>query len=165
MKVIFLDVDGVLNSDETCFYFRLNNINMNGYGGFFKEEDEPINANVCWGQELVDNLRDIVEATGAEIVISSTWRITHSVSAFIKMFEVYGWNNAPVIDKTIRLHKQRGYEIQDYLKNNPNIEKYVILDDSSDMLEEQLINFVKTDAKRGLSTKDKDKAIKILGNN
>ena len=53
MKVIFLDVDGVLNSVETttlCY-------------GFVGIDDEK-----------VAKLRRIVEATGAQIVLSSSWK-------------------------------------------------------------------------------------------
>ncbi|MBR6647981.1 MAG: hypothetical protein IKL29_01225, partial [Bacteroidaceae bacterium] len=53
MKVIFLDVDGVLNSVDTSEVFQ----------GFVGIEDK-----------LVSKLRKIVRATGAQIVLSSSWK-------------------------------------------------------------------------------------------
>lgn len=161
-KIIFLDIDGVLNSNETAFYFRLHNINQNGYGEFFSADEVPTNANVCWGQDLVDNLRRIVDATKAEIVISSTWRITHPVNQFPEMFKLYGWDNAPVIGRTKQFGDCRGDEIKEWLIRNPEVTNYVILDDNSDMLKEQSGHFVKTSEKYGLSVKNANKAIDIL---
>lgn len=52
-KVIFLDIDGVLNCNNTTEIFL----------GITGIEDR-----------LVEKLRAIVNATGAEIVLVSTWR-------------------------------------------------------------------------------------------
>lgn len=55
-KIIFLDIDGVLNSEN---YFDKTN-----------DCDEYTDIN----QEKVKLLKEIVDRTGAEIVLSSTWR-------------------------------------------------------------------------------------------
>lgn len=162
MKVIFLDCDGVMNSEETCFYYITEGINSNGYGGFFMPPVEPTYENVLWGQDLVDNLKRIVDETDAKIVISSTWRMGHNVQSFIKMFKVYGWDNAPVIGLTPVRHTKRGFEIKEFLEKNPHVTKYVILDDDTDMLKEQIKYFVNTSPYKGLTSKDADKAIQIL---
>lgn len=127
-------------------------INKDAYAKLIQED-------IDW----LDNLREIVEKTNAQIVISSTWRITHPVEQFLEMFKIYGWDNAPVIDKTERLGRRRGYEIQKYLNDHPEITSYVILDDNTDMLDEQKEHFVKTDEKVGLTIKNANKAIDILG--
>ena len=54
MKVIFLDIDGVLNVISQ---------GHDEYGSLFHKHFE-------------DNLRYIIEQTGAKIVISSTWRMS-----------------------------------------------------------------------------------------
>ena len=53
MKVIFLDVDGVLNSQQL----------------FEKSEDAQL---ISVDEENIKNLKKIVDATGAKIVLSST---------------------------------------------------------------------------------------------
>ena len=62
MKVIFLDIDGVLNSVNT-FKKRY-------------EEHQKINK---WTLEIdlkmLENLKEIVEKTDAKIVLSSSWRV------------------------------------------------------------------------------------------
>lgn len=152
MKIIFLDIDGVLNS---CLLNELS-----GYGGWFKEEDKCEHSNVLWGQKLVDNLKKIVDETNSKIVISSTWRRYFSVQKFQEMFSVYGWQNAPVIDKT-DFFGSRGEEINKWLSEN-NASKYVIIDDCQDFTSEQQRFFINTDAIEGLSFDDAVSAIKIL---
>lgn len=179
-KTIFLDIDGCMNSGKSCSFFHIK-YGGNGYGGFFDSSKvEPTERNVLWDPDCVNNLRKIIDATNAKIVISSTWRISHSVEAFIKMFEVYGWKNAPIIGKTAQAHELaqeglvpyqkfsdysypcRGYEILFWLKTNPH-GNYVIIDDSTDMLPEQKKkNFVKTNPTVGLTEKDAEIAIEIL---
>lgn len=162
IKALFLDIDGVLDSKETChFYHEITG--GNGYGGLFRSPPIiPTYNNVLWGQSLVDNLKKIIDDTHAKIVISSTWRFGHSISSFIDMFKIYGWENAPVIGSTPILHGKRGYEIQEYLDAHENIKNYVILDDSTDMLESQMKNFVNCDLEIGLTKEDAEKAISIL---
>ena len=73
-------------------------------------------------------------------------------------------------DVTPRLwHKgvgtQRGEEIQSWMNKESEkneIESYVILDDDSDMLPEQMNNFIHVDSNIGLTDKDVFTAIKIL---
>lgn len=161
-KCIFLDIDGILNSIETCHYFYELSGGKNGYGGLFHPPTIPTLENILWGQKLVDNLKKIVDATDAKIVISSTWRMGHPWPTFIDMFKLYGWKDAPVIGATPIRHVKRGYEIKEYLDNHREVTNYVILDDSTDMLPEQMDNFVNTDENIGLSEKDADDAIKIL---
>lgn len=134
MKVIFLDIDGVLN---VCSRGR------DKYGRLFH-------------QPFVDNLRNIIERTNAKIVISSTWRMKglEVMKEMWKDRELAG----EVIDITINSHHlveegvlkkydkvRRGREIQDWIdENHTEIENYVILDDDNDMLPSQRGNFVRT---------------------
>lgn len=159
MKIIFLDIDGVLNSTQTCEDWHLRT-GKGGYGGFFDEDDMATDENVKWGQKLVDNLRTIVEKTGARIVVSSTWRKHFTVPKFKEMFSVYGWEGAPVYDRT-PLMRIRGQEIKWWVqKHKP--EAYVIIDDFDDFLREQIPFFVETNPDIGLTSEDAEKAINIL---
>lgn len=157
MKVIFLDIDGVLNiycpgRDE--------------YGCLFHEH-------------FVDNLRWIIEQTKAKIVVSSSWRLSGKTS----ILEMWKYRNLPgeVIDITPNLtygsgknsSTPRGKEIQHWLNEHPEVTNYVILDDDSDMLSTQMENFVKTSGNLhhidfvdgggyGLTKECSQEAVKIL---
>lgn len=161
MKVIFLDIDDVLNSEQTAHAFHAE-FGGNGFGGFFDSTlEEPTHRKVLWGQDLVDNLKFIVDNTGAAIVVSSTWRLSHSPQAIQQMLRLYGLE-AEVIDRTLRMFGPRGEEIDQWLNAHPEVDAYVILDDSTDMLASQLGNFVQTDDYVGLTRVDAVKAVEIL---
>lgn len=161
MKVIFLDIDGVLNSVKTSQEWR-NRTGKQGYGGYFREGDVCTDEHIKWGIDLVFNLRMIVEETGSLIVISSTWRNDFSLNKFKEMFAVYGWNQAPIMAKTPYFsYKHRGREIKKWLEDN-QVDAYVILDDETDILEEQFQFWVNTDPKIGLSNEDVELAINVL---
>lgn len=153
MKVIFLDVDGVLNNETLAAEI--------GWGGHFEEYEEATRDRIRWFQKSVDNLRSIVEETDSQIVISSTWRVHFSVKKFKEMFAVYGWDNAPVIDRTPITRKSRGIEINRWLVDH-KVEGYVIIDDYPDFLPEQNSHFVETDPNIGLTDDDTHRAITIL---
>src|SRR5690348_12305315 len=106
-KYIFLDIDGVLNSWETNQLYKDKYALGNGFGGWFTEEDTPTLENVLWGEDLVQNLKFIVDATNAKIVISSTWRCHFSVKKFKEMFALYGYNHCPIIGLTESSHALR----------------------------------------------------------
>lgn len=159
-KIIFLDIDGVLNSSKSAEYYH-NKYGGNGFGGFFREDDEPTLENVLWDEDCVELLNDIIKETNAKIVISSTWRKYYSLDAFKKMFKLYGVENLDIIGRTKLGTRHRGEEIQAYIDEH-KITKYVILDDDSDMLESQILNFVNTNCDFGLSESDSLKAIEIL---
>lgn len=163
MKIIFLDIDGVLNLMRPEF---------DEFGQLFHDE-------------FVNNLKYIIDKTGAKIVISSTWRFS-GLSTMKKMwkkrglpgeviditpsdYQVFESKKFPVKDLNDVL---RGHEIQFWLDHYDNIESYVILDDDTDFLKTQLDNFVKTsdnpdhhdslDIGYGLTTICSKKSIKIL---
>ena len=148
MKIIFLDIDGVLNVISQ---------GHDEFGGIFHAHFEA-------------NLNKIIKQTGAKIVITSTWRS----AGLSEMQRMWKYRNLPgeVIDITLFGERQkRGYEIQSWLDNN-HCDNYVILDDDTDMLESQAANFVRCsgnidhpdciDIGYGLTQKCAEAAIKIL---
>lgn len=159
MKIIFLDIDGVLNSQELAWENKKKG--LSGYGGWFTEGDVCTHENVLWGKDQFKNLRKIVEETGAKIVMSSTWRIHFSIGKFKEMFKLYGWENPPIIDATPSMAGVRGNEIAEWMKGK-EIASYVILDDGTDFHDEQMPFFVNTDFMVGLSEGDAEKAITVL---
>lgn len=151
MKIIFLDIDGVLN--HTNWYNSDRNPgNINGNEG----DIDPL---------CSEKIMEICEKTGAKIVLSSDWRI--SWPYVIDRLNKSGIKFGTVIDKTPEhmwipfADKSRGSEIQDWLDNN-ECERYVIIDDRTDFSEEQKCNFVQIDSEIGITDEDVNLAIQIL---
>lgn len=150
MKVIFLDFDGVLNSVK----YRESVVDY--YDSFIDETRMPL-------------LKQIVEQTGAGIVLTTAWRHYWSVCRnennptarkIDAVFEKYGMR---IYSKTENLGEQRDLEISLFLCNE-DVESYVILDDLDfGWKEENRRHFVKTDDTcLGLDSKTVCKAIEIL---
>ena len=149
MKVIFLDIDGVLCVIPNGF---------DEFGAFFHKRFE-------------DNLKHIIDQTNAKIVISSTWRLA-GLNEMKELWKKRGLAGE-VIDITPfgGMDNIRGDEIQVWLDNN-DVKNYVIIDDDTDFWEDQLNNFVRTsenynhedcvDIGYGLTRKCAEKAIEIL---
>lgn len=139
MKIIFLDVDGVLNSASD-----IDDI-----------ADRPL---------LL--LKKLMDQTGAKIVVSSSWRISKHL--FAKLKNTLRQYNIEIKDVTPCIRKldfQRGDEIKMWLKahNTHNeIESFVILDDEADMGEFRETNLVQTTYEKGLQIEHIEKALKIL---
>ncbi len=133
MKVIFLDIDGVLNNYDTLGPLGLG-----------------------WEPSLVKILKRIVKETEAKIVLSSAWRILKNNCRIITDDMKIGF-----IDKTPQDFKTRGSEIQGWLDNNPRVDRFVILDDASDM-EHLMPHLLQTDGEFGLTDEIADEAIKRL---
>lgn len=150
MKTIFLDVDGVLNSQQ-------DSVSNNVRGTFDYEGLSRIGIGL---------LRLLCKLTGAKIVVSSTWR-SDGKEAIMGAFEVCGWRgilmNKVIVGTTPSLPGVRGLEIQEWLESTPSCDSYVILDDDSDMLESQQDHFVHTDNVIGFTLYDMVKAMDILG--
>lgn len=156
MKLIFLDIDGVLNSEKFSIWIH-EHPEFCENGGHFWIDPEKV--------EMIINL---CKETGAKIVISSSWR-GWSLKATLEDFSTYrdlSKLNPYIVGVTPRFNinskfMSRGNEIQDYL-NSHSVAKYCIIDDDTDMLEEQQENFVRTDCQVGLTIEDCQKVINIL---
>lgn len=144
MKVIFLDIDGVLNSLE--WYASDDNP-----GNLFPETDGELDP-AC-----IARLNDICEKTGAKIVISSDWKIDYEETCFrLKRMgfkgEIIG--HTPWGWETTGYAAPRGVEIRDWITQNypnPKDLEYVILDDDDEMLDPQQPHFVQTSYDDGLT--------------
>lgn len=160
MKVIFLDIDGVLNSEK--FWTEISQS-----GRWIKAEKEGRNrdeqsalANI--DRNAVDLLNRIVKETDAEIVISSTWKNDINLPYKLRyMGLIKPYYGITPYSNT----RHRGTDIElwlDLYKEDNTEIKYVILDDDTDMLEEQMPFFIHTDFRVGLTEQDVKKAIEIL---
>ena len=117
MKVLFLDIDGVVNNKRTKENFKS-----------FTAIDPAMAALV---QRIVQN-------TGCEIVLSSSWRLFQNSRDELER------KICKFADITPILHAPRGYEIKVWLTLHPEIEHYAILDDAESILPEQRANFFQT---------------------
>lgn len=160
MKAIFLDIDGVLNcgySESRC-------------GKYVGIDDDK-----------VELLKQIVDKTGAIIVLSSSWRLGHTRYGqslehhHEYMNEKLGKYGLKIYDVTPELSRHgdlRGKEINTWLQEHTdlNIESWVVLDDEFfwdfDLPQYDILDhWVRTDyydPEGGLSQEHVDKAIEIL---
>lgn len=148
VKIVFLDIDGVLNSAQYIRSQRYKRKEDKGLGFPDTDLDEV-------AIRLVNFLCKI---TGASIVISSAWR---EFSDCVPALRRNGLQ-AKIRGKTPKDGGWcRGREIQEWLTVNL-CDEYVILDDDDDMLQCQQDHFVHIDRRTGITTKDVEKAIFIL---
>lgn len=165
MKVIFLDVDGVLIS--------------------FGPQASSVGS---FDPDCMSLLKKIIDETDAKIVISSSWRECKNDMALLmhKLSEI-GITKEQVVDITPELHTldgevwdddkgkfvggdgwtgKRGHEIETWLLANlTNVDKFVILDDDPAARQRQdWLNglFIKTDFNTGLSSEEAENTIKFL---
>lgn len=152
-KVIFLDIDGVLNN-QNHIEKLVELLGMEQFHQLNKDLGElPFDYRSCkWLQKLI-------KETDAEIILSSTWRISPDL---IKGIEKFAEIKIKDITPRLPLGTIRGEEIQQYLYNHKEIINYVIIDDDKDMLKSQLKHFVNTDALNGFKKAQYLKAKKIL---
>jgi hypothetical protein len=162
MKVIFLDIDGVLNTEVfvRAYFGILKRLGKDRIEAKAQAKSELRDEfGITFDPMATDMLDLIIKETGAKIVISSTWR----ASGLRVMQTMWEMRDLPgeVIDVTPRLNTPRGEEIAEWLRENL-VDSYVILDDDKDMLPEQELHFVQTDGQYGLTRKDALKCIDIL---
>jgi hypothetical protein len=152
MKCVFLDFDGVL-------------VNRASFQPPLKKPGVRVGGN----PDCVAELNRITNATGAVLVVSSTWRIEGAMRCWEYLRE-WGVTGA-VFDITPRLQTfkgnicvsaPRGREIQVWLDAQAgDVESFVILDDDADM-EHLSPHLVQTAFEVGLTRLDADKAIQLL---
>ena len=137
MKIIFLDIDGVLNDFSSVASIW---------------NDTPTDTHLkC--------LKNIVDQTGAEIVLSSTWRLGRSTRKIVEdRLADFGMK---LFDCTKEL-EDRATEIEEWLSRHPEVIDYVILDDECLSLERLKARLVQTTIAYGLLPTHVMKAIKIL---
>jgi hypothetical protein len=154
MKIIFLDIDGVLNSDTTeC-----------GAEGYRLDAAAAL------------RLNSIVQQTGARIVVTSDWRRYYGLPRCIEILCAHGLC-AEIIDATPNLEKRNTLEDDDFdapeyferLRRSEieawlgahEVECFVVLDDLA-VFERDHPNMVQTNASTGLTELEATRAVEIL---
>ena len=144
MKVIFLDIDGVLNSDD--FFasnhdlvkqlYKDNEYNLDSVDFLVKRQMMDIDFS------KLDVLKSIINETDSKVVITSSWKklkiFPYVVNELISL-------GIPIIGYTIDNGSDRGNGIKRYLMEN-KVDQYVILDDDIfDDYDQEIMNgLVKT---------------------
>jgi hypothetical protein len=134
-KVLFLDIDGVCNSAE--FMQSNRNPNIGGMLGL-----DPF---------AVVLVKMIIQDTGCDVVLSSTWRLNEWSRNIVRKDVVEFVDVTPAFSAFRYDDLPRGNEIQDWLDRHPEVTQYAILDDDSDMLESQMPNFFQTTWAHGIT--------------
>ena len=148
MKVLFLDFDGVLNSHK---WIGANQQLFSSQQLFMHKHVDV---------EAVARVEKICQATGAKIVVSSTWRRFNTLDQLQAILKDHGFTGE-VIGATPILSSQRGKEIEHWLREHGPIESFVIVDDDSDMVH-LMDKLVQTTFDKGLQDEHVEMAIKIL---
>jgi hypothetical protein len=149
-SIIFLDFDGVLNTEQ--------------YQAQLAVDGKP--KKDAWGPlfdpRAVGNLRKIIEATGAAIVISSSWRYIHRLGSLRMMWEVRELPGE-ILDTlpTGATYISRGEDIECWL-NQHRQPKYVIIDDLNDFYPSQLDRYIEINPIVGITDADAVRAIEIF---
>lgn len=170
MKVIFLDIDGVLNCRPDDW----------------ETVPEPTRTHMLVGfhPPLVKNLKKIIDATDAKIVVSSSWRHFEddphegddwrlTLANMLGVDKSIFIGNTPEIIteremmSTGRLRVRRGKEIESWLLNNPCYNRtFVVIDDEvcdiTTVIPKKYV--IHTKQTIGLTEADADNAIRILNN-
>lgn len=151
MKVLFLDVDGVLNH-RACF--------------------KPSRGGAPLCPDAVQRLQHLVRRTGCKVVLSSTWRVLEHHTAKLRADGGFpephdDWRT---VDNPVAMQNgiivdpyHRGGEIAEWLSRHPEVTRYAIVDDDGDMLPDQRPHFVQTSFETGLLDEHCERLAQILG--
>lgn len=110
MKVIFLDVDGVLNSKDWL-------------------EDNRVREENSVNPEKVKLLAEIVQNTNATVVLSSTWRYIPEHPMLVHLTDILGQNGIKIHSFTPKLNGDRPKEIKSWIENQSEEIRFISLDD------------------------------------
>ena len=125
MKVIFLDIDGVLNCKKT---------------------PNPRKLPYIVDTKLLERFESLLERTDAKVVLSSTWRYDPA-----GLFSAKHWG-VPFVGITPDMPKQpRRNEVLAWLKEHPDVDRYAVIDDEDDELDE--LPLFQPSVKTGLTDK------------
>ncbi len=152
MKILFLDIDGVLNSLR------------------YDRERTPEQGNI--DESRLPLLKEIVEESGAQIVLSSSWREHwapeegHCDAVGLELNRLFQKYGLQISDKTPQISpRQRAAEIQDWLTAHANqVDAFAILDDTFAGWGDLQDHLVKTDSRigRGLEPSHVRQVIRLL---
>lgn len=153
MKIIFLDVDGVLITERAYWQAQLNHLTT------------PL-----FDQRALLALRWLVEQTGARLVLTSSWRTRPNCSpspSYLRLKSTLLYNRTPLYDQTPILTAptlDRSDEVAAWLAEHAP-EHYVILDDNDRFTHHPDIrsHWVCVSGRHGFTRADAERAARVLG--
>ena len=152
MKIIFLDFDGVMDTEY--------------YDHILSEAGKPISDEygLLFDPECVKNLKYIIDNTGADIVVSSTWKDYMSYKEILDMWKYRGLPGFVTDVTPPTVEHQRGDEIDEWLKECSTECSYVIIDDldACNFNEHQISRLLIVNPFFGLDEYTAERAIRIL---
>ncbi len=164
MKIIFLDIDGVLATSDT-----------------YSEAGSGLDDHALISKDCINALNKLVEQTDAKVVITSAWRYGRDTEYFQLLLSDRGFVGE-VIDMTPKWNQykdnigikttgdldffwqhERGNEINMWLRNKNKIKSFIIIDDeSSDIYPLFPNHLLVTSMEQGFGKEHVNEAIKIL---
>jgi len=173
-SLVFLDIDGVYNSD---LFYKEKFADIEKFDGIplYKTVRKMLKKavkskeisgfdyyknNMC--PKVMSLINLLCEETNSAVVISASMRNGHDINEIIEIFKYCG-ATFDIIDKTPYTGYERGTEISKWLKENCekwfgvpyfDFHRYMIIDDDSDMLLNQQYNFCKVDNYCGFTPTD-----------
>ena len=142
VRVVFLDFDGVFT---IC-----------GEGGFRLKNYDYVDS------RATRLLSHALELLGAQVVVSSTWRIGEDRLRLRTYLQLAGINSRLHDDyKTKNLTGYRGFEIREWLKRHPEVQQYAIVDDESDFYPNQPL--IQTDSTEGFGVRNYYQLLEAFG--
>lgn len=176
-KILFLDIDGVLNNVASAIYYRKLGVKEKWERG---TDVYSYLARNEFSQDAVANLWNIVDSTNCKIVISSTWRLGATREEMKNWFSGIPKIQDAIVGYTGHFRKDfikadgstgimncpRGMEIAAWLETEHYSAyhdrfRFAILDDDSDMWPVQE-NLFQTDSHEGLTYRISQKVITHL---
>jgi hypothetical protein len=175
VKIIFLDMDGVLNCHSYLYDRNRKKEIVKAESMFITGRDDANNESRLWESMIdpnaVKRLNHIIQRTGAKVVLSSSWRYAFPNFKDLEPILRKRGFEGELVDRT-KLGKEmllrhekgagiRGYEVAEWLERHPSVDSFVILDDADDFpgLDDRL---VRTRWATGLLDEHVTLAIKIL---
>ncbi|MBR2507529.1 MAG: hypothetical protein IKB70_11725 [Bacilli bacterium] len=149
-KILFLDFDGVLNTEH--------------YQGLLQYQDKPWQDEygAFFDPKAVKQLKRIIDATDADIVVESSWKYL-GLDAMKELWEVRNLSGTIIDITPSLLGKNKGVEIASWLSKYAKQDiRYVIIDDEYVILDSQLPHFILTNPYEGITEEQANRAISML---
>lgn len=151
-RVIFLDIDGVIQPTRVIVANGLKTAHM---GNYTRESFDAV---------ALKMIRRLCEVADASVVFASTW-VENPVSSevIIRLGDAMDLPVSGFVDSEVPFSEKRGQMVKNWLGKYPSVKEYICLDDEVEhYMEEQLPRVIQVDADQGLSVKNMESMCELL---